>query len=287
MHAPPAFEFTLLDLPPKTLVPRKHLSAALKHSAKHRQIKASLKAIGLIEPIVVFPRENNEYVILDGHVRAAILAELGVPTVTCLIATEEEAYTYNRRVNPINTVQEHHMILQAIKYGVSEETIAIALDVNVRDIRQRCDLLTGIAPEAAELLKTRPATAAVFKILKKMSAYRQIEAAELMIAARNFSVSFASAILAATKAEDLVQPAKKQVNGIPREEIASMQQEMTALQHELARIKDTFANDTLTLSISVKYLATLLGNKMVAQYLGKHHADLLRELQDIAQQPSE
>jgi hypothetical protein len=287
MPAPPAFEFAMIDLPPHSLIPRKHLSPALKHSPKYRQIKASLQAIGLIEPLVVYPKQNCQYVILDGHVRAAILTELAVPSVACLIATEEEAYTYNKRVNPINTVQEHHMILQALKNGVDEDRIAVALNVNIREIRQKRDLLTGIAPEAAELLKTRQVTAQAFKILKKMNAYRQIEAAELMISARNFSVSFAHAIFAATRSEDLVQPAKKQVNGIPREEIATMEQEMTVLQHELTKIKDTYANDILTLSISIKYLVSILSNKRIVQYLGKHHSDLLRELQDVVQQPTE
>lgn len=66
-----------------------------------------------------------------------------------------------------------------------------------------------------------------------------------------------------------------------------MEQEMSALQHELTKIKDTYANDTLTLSISVKYLQSILGNKRVVQYLGKHHSDVLRELEDVVQQPVE
>lgn len=97
MPAPPAFEFAMLELPPTALMPRKNLSPALKYSPKYRQIRASLQAIGLIEPLVVYPKQNGEYLILDGHVRAAILKELAVPTVACLIATEEEAYTYNKR----------------------------------------------------------------------------------------------------------------------------------------------------------------------------------------------
>src|SRR5262249_33257964 len=158
----------------------------------------------------------------------------------CIIATEEEAYTYNKRVNALNTVQEHQMILKALKNGVSEERIAAVLNVNVREIRQKRDLLNGISPEAAELLKTRQVTVEAFRILKRMSAFRQIEAAEVMLAAHNYSVSFVRAILAATKPEDLVGPTtKKHVNGFEHEEMASMETEMTALQHDLATIKDT------------------------------------------------
>src|SRR5437763_12616906 len=130
MPAPPAFQFKTLNLRPEQLIPRKHLSPTLKHSPKYRQIKASLRAVGLIEPLVVFPKANDQYLILDGHVRAAILTELAVPHILCLIATQEEAYTYNKRVNAINTVQEHQMILKALKSGVSEDRIAAALNVN-------------------------------------------------------------------------------------------------------------------------------------------------------------
>jgi hypothetical protein len=259
----------------------------LKHSAKYRQIKASLRNVGLIEPLVVFPISADRYMILDGHVRAAILTDQQTPTIKCLIATEEEAYTYNRRVNPLSPIQEHQMILKALRDGLSEERIAAALDVNVREIRQKRDLLNGICPEAAELLKNKNVTAEAFKILKKMTAYRQVEAADLMIAANSFSVSFATAIFTVSKPEDLLTPPKKHVNGLAREQNANMEHEMTTLQHDLASVKDTYANNTLTLSITVKYLAGLLANKKVDQYLAKHHTDLLRELQDATKQPSE
>lgn len=285
--AGPAFKPETIDLRPEQLVPRKQLSPALKHSAKYRQIKASLRSVGLIEPIVVFPITDDRYMILDGHVRAAILTDLQTATIKCLVATEEEAYTYNKRVNPLSPIQEHQMILKALRDGLSEERIAVALDVNVREIRQKRDLLNGICPEAAELLKNRHVTADAFKILKKMTAYRQVEAADLMIAANSFSVSFAAAILMASKPEDLLAPQKKHVNGLPRDQVTNMEHEMTTLQHDLASVKDTYAQNTLTLSITVKYLAGLLANKKVEMYLAKHHPDLLRELQDAMKQPSE
>jgi hypothetical protein len=287
MPAPPAFQFNIINVRPDQLIPRKHLSPMLKHSRKYRQIKASLETIGLIEPIVVFPKGNDQYLILDGHVRAAILTELAAPSVMCLVATEEEAYTYNKRVNALNSVQEHEMILKALKNGLSEERIAATLNVNVGEIRQKRDLLNGIAHEAAELLKTRNITAEAFKILKRMTPYRQIEAAELMIAAHNYTVNFAKAILAATKPEDLIQPANKHVSGIGREQASNMEEELADLQRDLTTIKYTYANDTLTLSITVKYLTGMLANEKVLQYFNKHHPDLLRELQDAIQQPSE
>jgi len=108
-----------------------------------------------------------------------------------------------------------------------------------------------------------------------------------MIAANSFSVSFTNAILMASKAEDLLTPPRRLPNGHTREQTAQMEHEMTALQQDLTSVKDTYAKNTLTLSITVKYLTGLLSNKNVDQYLTKHHPDLLRELQDAMKQPNE
>jgi RepB plasmid partitioning protein len=45
------------------------------------------------------------------------------------------------------------MILKAIERGVSEERIAKALNVDVPTIRRKRQLLDGICPEVADLLK--------------------------------------------------------------------------------------------------------------------------------------
>jgi hypothetical protein len=126
-----------------------------------------------------------------------------------------------------------------------------------------------------------------FKLLKKMTAYRQVEAADLMNSASNYSVSFAKAILAGTKPDDLIEPTKKHVNGLAKDQVVHMEQELELLQHDLTAIKDNYASDTLSLSISVKYIASILANQRVLQYLNKHHPDLLRELQDVSRQPTE
>jgi hypothetical protein len=70
-----------------------------------------------------------------------------------LISTDDEAFTYNNRVNSIAIIQEHKMILKAIENGVSEEMIAKSLNVDVASIGRRWKLPDGICAEAAELLK--------------------------------------------------------------------------------------------------------------------------------------
>ena len=47
------------------------------------------------------------------------------------------------------------MIVKAIERGVSEERIAPVLNLNVSSIRRKRNLLAGICPEAANLLRDR------------------------------------------------------------------------------------------------------------------------------------
>src|SRR5208282_2675247 len=62
---------------------------------------------------------------------------------------------YNHKVNPLTAIQEHFMIMEAIRNGVWEERIAKTLDVDVAAIRRKRDLLEGICPEAVQLLKEK------------------------------------------------------------------------------------------------------------------------------------
>jgi ParB-like chromosome segregation protein Spo0J len=37
------------------------------------------------------------YLLLDGHIRLEMLKEIGETQVRCLVATDDEAFTYNKR----------------------------------------------------------------------------------------------------------------------------------------------------------------------------------------------
>jgi prepilin-type processing-associated H-X9-DG protein len=266
------------------LLPTKQLKPVVKASQKYRQILASVREVGVIEPLIVFPHngKTGTYLLLDGHVRLEVLKELGQAHARCLIATDDEAYTFNKRVNRLATIQEHVMILKAIKSGLSEDRIAKALNVDVASIRQKRDLLDGICKEAAEILKTRRMSPQVFGVMKKMKPLRQIEVAELLVASSNFSVPYTKALLAATKPEMLVDPEKhKPVDGLTPEQVARMQKEMEVLQRELKLLEESHGNEVLNLVLARGYLGKILANARIVRYLGQHHGDIFRELQAI------
>ncbi len=187
-----AFEPKSVFVEFSNILPVKQLEKRVKKTKKYLQISASIREVGIIEPPVVFRERSKKgkFLLLDGHLRIEVLKELGTEGVVCLVAIEDEAFTYNKRINRLATIQEHKMILKAIERGVPQARIAKALDVNIATIRQKRSLLEGICPEAAELLKDKHCPLHTFQSLKKMMPMRQVEVAELMIAMDNYSVSY-------------------------------------------------------------------------------------------------
>ena len=90
-------------------------------------------------------RDTNTYLLLDGHLRIEVLRDLGQIEVECLVSTDDEAFTYNKRISRLSPVQEQRMIAKAIERNVSKDKIARALDINVRSISRKVQLLDGIA----------------------------------------------------------------------------------------------------------------------------------------------
>jgi len=243
-----------------------------------------MQDLGMVEPLVIHPAHNDstKYLLLDGHLRLDILRTQGALTARCLVAKDDEAYTYNKRISPLSTVQEHNMLMKAINDGVSEERIASVLHIDLKTLRQKRELLVGICAEATDLLKDKLITAGCFAVLRKMTALRQIEAAELMCTISNYSVALAKTVLAASTPDQLAKPGtRKAPRAISPDQLAQLEQEMTNTQAGLAALKDTYGSERLELQVACRYLNTILGNPRLRKYLTKQHPDLLRELEQI------
>lgn len=267
------------------LIPSKPIQKTAHKSKKYKQIMASIKEIGVIEPPVIIPEgKTGRYIILDGHLRIEALKHFNIKEVTCLISRDDEAFTYNKHINRLSPIQEHKMIVKAIERGVSEEKIAKALNVNVRSIISKRNLLHGICAEATELLKDKIIAGAVFAILKKMKPMRQIEMAQLMNDANVYTISYARALMAATPKDQFVDPQKpKKVHGLSEDQMARMEHEMSVLEEEYKLAESTYSNDVLYLTLAKGYLAKLLNNTQVVKYLSRHHAEILEQFRLIAE----
>ena len=279
-----AFDQHVVVLPIDVIIPQREISAELRKSTAYRRIHASLEHVGLVEPLVVYPRGPRDYLLLDGHVRLDILKQSGSTEVRAIFAIDDEAYTYNKRVNHAPPVAEHFMILKALSNGVAEERIAAVLNVDVTAIRQRRHMLEGICPEVVEILRNSDVTAGAFGALKKMKAVRQIEAAEHMQATGTYSVRFAQALLEVTRPELLVETASKRKPTIEATSIATqamLEQETALLLRELKAVEESYGTDMLTLSIACAYIERLLSNPRIEKHLDKHRADISGQLRAL------
>ena len=129
-----AFERKILALPIGELLATKALPAGVRESVKYRRIAASVAEVGLIEPLSIARQKGGSYLLLDGHMRLDALRFLGATEAPCVVAADDESFTYNKRVNRLATIQEHYMIVRALDRGVSEEKLARALNVDVKVI---------------------------------------------------------------------------------------------------------------------------------------------------------
>src|SRR5260370_12155032 len=247
-QVPLAFDPQGMVIPITSILPLKSIKTSIRSSQKYQQVLASVREVGIIEALIVFPQngKSESFLLLDGHIRLEVLRQLEETHARCLIATDDETYTYNKRVNRMATIQEHAMILKATRSGVSEERIAKVLKVDVASIRQKRDLLNGICKEAAEILKNKHVSLGTFSFLRKMKPMRQIEVAELLVATANYSVPYVKALLAVTNPDMLVEPGNhKVVGGLTPEKVTKMENEVEPLQLVLKLIEDSHAGKVL------------------------------------------
>jgi len=279
MSVKPAFQAETVTIRAADIIPVRVMTEAQRKTDTYRRIAASMTQLGIIEPLVVFPTTKGKYLLLDGHTRLDILVATNTPFSECLLATENEAYTYNKRVNHIPPIAQHHMILRSLAH-VSEEKIALALNTSVAAIRSKRDLLNGICPETAEILKNAKAGAATFAVLRKMKPVRQIDVARLMVSAQKYSGSFARALLDGTRQEFLVPSPQVRPRAASTEQ-AILEQETDDLLKHVRSIQENYGNDVRNLTASCRYAERLLSNPRVRRYLGKNHTDTLSALDNL------
>ncbi|QKS64723.1 MULTISPECIES: plasmid partitioning protein RepB C-terminal domain-containing protein [Burkholderiales] len=268
------------------ILPSRKTPEGLNTSRKFKQIMASMEAVGLIEPLSVGKADKvtGQHILLDGHMRLLALRQLGYVDAPCLIATDDESYTYNNRINRISSIQEHHMLRRAVERGVSPERLAKALNVDISQIHKKVSLLEGICPEAVEMLKDQHFSANLGSVLRKLKPTRQVECVELMLTANNMTVAYAEALLAATPPHLLVSEKRpRKISGVTAEQMVKMEREMGNIQGQLKLVEKSYGQDVLLLVLARGYLGKLIDNKAVFRFLSQRQPDVLAEFENIIQ----
>lgn len=286
---PQGFVSQVLNVPLEKILPSHKVGSSVLGSHKFKVIRASIQEMGVIEPLTLAPikKGSSHYTLLDGHIRLLALQELKKTHAPCLESTDDERYTYNKRINRLSTVQEHFMIKRAIERGVPKELIARSLNMELSNIDKKLSLLDGICPEAADLLKDRQFSPHISRVIRKMKSVRQVECIELMVAADNVTVSYAEALLASTPVEMLVDGMKpKKIRGITQDQMSRMERELANIKGRYKLAERTCGQDVLNLVVARKYLVKLLENKLVTRHLEQRRPEILEQFRSVIETAS-
>lgn len=279
-----AFHFDPIYLSAEQILATKSIGKNAAYTKKYKQIRSSIQEIGIIEPLSVsaIKGKKQQFALLDGHMRFEILKEMEYTEIPCLISTDDENYTHNKQTNRLSTVQEHFMIRRAIEQGVDTERLAKTLNIDIKSIRTKMNLLNDICPEVIERFKNKDISPQVFAILKKMKPIRQLECTDMMLSMDNVTVLYAKALFQATDPSLLVNPPKKLYKNDPSaESIKKMENESANLHLQYKSIEQNYAQDTLNLVVAIGYLTKLTANPNIKDYLTKYHSEILSGFESL------
>ncbi|MDQ7283456.1 hypothetical protein O0J73_22175, partial [Stenotrophomonas sp. Sm6012] len=124
----------------------------------------------------------------------------------------------------------------------------------------------------------------VFRLLRKMKAFRQIDAAQTMINLGDYSIKLAAALLQSTAADQLVSlPTSPSASGPSVEALQRLERELSALQADTKLLEEDYGPASLQLAIIKNYISSIvLNNAVVVGWLAKNWPDHLAQLQRIA-----
>jgi hypothetical protein len=280
-----AFDLAGVTLPLASIHPIRQVKPSDHAFGKYKAVVSSIREVGVIEPLIVHPQRGSRgtYLLLDGHMRLKALQELGRTEAFCLIAKDDDAFTYNDKVSRLSLIQEHAMIVRAIDQGVTADQISKALSIDIAKVRSSLNLLDGIDADAVELLKDKPITASSLRLYRKAKPMRQVDMAHLMVSGNNYTWAYAEALIIGTPADQLVASTKrKETHGISEEEITRMEKEMEVLERDYRLYQDQFGENSLHLNTIQRYVKRLLENTKIKRFLGTRYPELLEEFQELA-----
>lgn len=267
-----------LDISIVKLVPRNERKIAKKY---RQRIEASIRAVGLIDPLIVFPLDDG-YEILDGVLRYRILLEMGVETVPCLIHASRDGFTGNRMVNQLSASQEMRMLRKSLE-ELDEKTIATALGMQGIAHRLNTGLLDKLHPDAVKAFNAGKIQLQTARELVNVKADRQQEILKLMESCNDYSTTFARGLVLKTpvakraKANNPKSSPWSQADE-RKSQLLKKLQEAEQQQDFYTGLYRQYTTNLLKLVI---YVRSLLNHAEVKSYLKTHHADLTRIFEEI------
>ncbi len=266
-----------IDIPIMRLRPLRERKVS---SREYDRILASVKAIGLIEPLIVHP-DGEDYVILDGVQRYKALLEMGVEVVPCIVGKQREAFTGNRMVNRVSPLQEHRMIEKSLE-ELDEQTIAAALGIQNITYRLKKTLLKHLHPDAIAAFDQGRLTRACARELTHVKPVRQKEILAAMDCYKDYGIAFAKSQILKTPVP--MREGRSRNSG-PWDRTATRKGELlkkltdAEQKHDFySRLYKQYTIDLLRLAI---FARSLLNNVKIRAYLDQRHPTIVHHFESI------
>lgn len=266
-----------MDIPIVKLVPRNDRKVSPKYI---KRIEASIRAVGLIEPLIVFP-QGNCYEILDGCLRYRILLEMGVETVPCLLGHEREAFTGNRMVNQLSSSQEMRMLRKSLE-ELDEKTIANAFGMVGISHRLHVTLLQKLDPAVTKAFEESKLNLQCAKELAHVKRERQVEILKLMESCKDYSATFARGLVLKTP---VAKRAKVNGSRTPWTRADERKNDLLKTLREAEQQQDFYSGlyrqYTTNLLKLVIFVRALVTNERIKRHLRDCHAQQLETFEQI------
>jgi len=266
-----------LDLPVARLRPLRERKITKR---EYDRIIASIKAVGLIEPLVIYP-DGDGYVILDGAQCYRALVALGVEVVPCILGKQREAFTSNRMVNRVSPIQEHRMIERSLA-EVDEAAIAAALGISGLAHRLRKTLLKQLHPDVAAAFDAGKITRVCAREFTHVKPARQREILQTMESYKDYSTTFARTLVVKTPPHERESRGRKHN---PWDKTTQRKNDLLKKLTEAEQKHDFYSQlykqytaDLLRLAI---YARSLLTNQRLREYLDQHHSEIVARFEGI------
>jgi ParB family transcriptional regulator, chromosome partitioning protein len=234
------------------------------------RILVSIKVVGLIEPLVVYP-EGEDYVILDGVQRYRALLEMGVEIAPCIIGKQREAFTGNRMVNRVSPMQEHRMIEKSLG-EVDEESIAAALGISSLAHRLKKTLLKQLHPDVAAAFDQGKINRACTREFTHVKLPRQKEILDAMEGYKDYSTAFVRTLVVKTPPQQRDQHCRKNNPwDKTRQRKNDLLKQLAVAEQKHDFYSSLYKQYTIDLLRMAIYARTLLTNTRIREYLDRNH----------------
>ena len=248
---------------------------------EHDRIAATIRSVGLLEPIVVYP-EGEDYVILDGVQRYRVLLEMGVEVVPCILGKEREAFTCNRMVNRLSPFQEHRMIKTSLEKELDEQTIATTLGTASIAHRLKKTLISQLHPDVIAAFDEGKINRSCAHELTHVKPARQKEILSAMDGYKDYTTAFARALIVKTPPQ--LREARRRKNSPwdkKTQRKNDLVQKLTEAEEKhdfYSRLYKQYTVDLLRIAI---YARSLITNVRLRAYMDEHYPQIVTHFEAI------